>query len=135
MPMTVLGKDLETGKLVTIKDTLRQSGLYILGTQGQGKSKLIGNLVYQDLGKPYAVILFDPHEDLINHLLAQMPEELIDKTFLLDITDTDFPFGINIFDFSASPTEMDRAMAVDRVMHIFEKVWPEIKGVLLGKFL
>jgi hypothetical protein len=135
MLMTVLGKDLQTGKSIAIKDIVRQSGLYILGTQWQGKSKLIGNLVYQDLEKPYAVILFDPHEDLINHLLAQMPDEFLDKTFLLDITDTDYPFGLNIFDFSASTSEIDRAIAVDRVMHIFEKVWPEIKGILLEKLL
>lgn len=132
---TILGKDLETGKLIEVKDKVRQSGLYILGTQGQGKSQLIGNLIYQDMEKHYAVILFDPHGDLITHLIAQMPEELLAKTFLLDMTDTDYPFGLNLFDFSEATTEIDRAMAVDRVMHIFERIWPEIKGVLLEKLL
>ncbi len=132
---TILGKDLETGNLIEVKDKVRQSGLYILGTQGQGKSQLIGYLIYQDMEKHYAVLLFDPHGDLITHLIAQMPEELLEKTFLLDMTDTDFPFGLNLFDFSEATSEIDRAMAVDRVMHIFERIWPEIKGVLLEKLL
>jgi hypothetical protein len=132
---TELGKDLSTGKKILVKDSVRQSGMYILGVPGQGKSLFLGSLIHQDLHKGYAVILFDPHDDLIHHVIAQMPEASLEKTYLLDMTDTDYPFGLNLFDCPDATDDIARAITVDRVMHIFEKLWPEIKGILLEKLL
>lgn len=131
--VTILGIDVQMGKNVWVKDKERRSGAYILGVQGRGKSSLIESLIHQDMIKGYATIVFDPHEDLINHAVAQMPEERLNKTYILDVTDTDYPFGLNLF---ISPeNEIERAIAVDRVMHVFEKLWPETKGILLEKLL
>lgn len=82
---TILGIDLITGEKIVVTDRVRQSGMYILGIPGQGKSLLIGNLIYQDLEKDYAVILMDPHDDLLDHVIAQMPEKCLEKTYLLDM--------------------------------------------------
>lgn len=131
--VTILGIDVQTGKNVWVKDKERRSGAYILGVQGRGKSSLIESLIHQDIIKGYATIVFDPHEDLINHAVAQMPEERLNKTYILDVTDTDYPFGLNLF--TSPENEIERAIAVDRVMHVFEKLWPETKGILLEKLL
>jgi len=133
MKATILGIDVQTGKNVWVKDKERRSGAYILGVQGRGKSSLIESLIHQDIIKGYATIVFDAHEDLINHAVAQMPEERLNKTYILDVTDTDYPFGLNLF--TSPENEIERAIAVDRVMHVFEKLWPETKGILLEKLL
>ena len=130
---TVLGIDVRTGKTVWVKDKERRSGAYILGVPGRGKSSLVELLISQDMEKGDAIITFDPHDDLINHVVAQMPEERLSKTYILDITDTDYPFGLNLF--TSPENEIERAIAVDRVMHVFAKLWPETKGVLLEKLL
>lgn len=133
MKATILGIDVQTGRNVWIKEKERRSGTYILGVQGRGKSSLLEALIHQDILKGYATIVFDPHEDLIHHAVAQMPEERLNKTNILDITDTDYPIGLNLF--TSPENEIERAIAVDRVMHVFEKLWPETKGILLEKLL
>lgn len=132
---TILGKDIRTGEKIRINDKERRSGTYILGATGQGKSLLEANLICQDAEKGYAVIVFDPHGDLIDHVIGLLPEDVLKKTYLLDMTDKDFPFGLNLFSCPDPGDEIERAIAVDRVMHVFEKIWPEVKGVLLEKLL
>src|SRR5258706_926883 len=132
---TILGKDIRTGEKIRINDKERRSGTYILGDTGQWKSLLEANLICQDAEKGYAVIVFDPHGDLIDHVIGLLPEDVLKKTYLLDMTDKDFPFGLNLFSCSDPGDEIERAIAVDRVMHVFEKIWPEVKGVLLEKLL
>src|SRR5206468_1226704 len=90
---TVLGeKQPPTGRYVTVKDKERQAGMYVLGVQGVGKSSLLENIIYQDIRKGQAVIVLDPHGDLIDHVISQMPAERVKDTYLLSIDDTDYPF-------------------------------------------
>jgi len=118
-----------------VNDKERRSGMYILGVQGRGKSSLVVFLIFQDLEKGYGTIVFDAHDDLIRYVIALLPLERLSKTYLLDLTDTEFPFGLNLFDCSDPANELERAIVVERVMHVFERLWPEIKGILLGKLL
>src|SRR6266699_625630 len=88
---TGLGELLGQGKPIGIPDTDRYSGMYLLGVQGVGKSSMLEQLIYQDICKNHAVIIIDPHGDLIEHTIAQMPESKLTKTSLLDIEDTAYP--------------------------------------------
>jgi hypothetical protein len=132
---TKLGKDVQTGKEILVNDKERCSGMFILGVQGRGKSSLIVDLISQDLEKGYATIVFDAHRDLIRYVVALLPPERLSKTYLLDMTDTEFPIGLNLFDCADPTNELERAMVVERVIHVFERLWPETKGILLGKLL
>jgi hypothetical protein len=132
---TKLGKDVQTGTDIVVNDKERRSGMYILGVQGRGKSALLAYLIYQDLEKGYGTIVFDAHGDLIRYVIALLPPERLSKTYLLDMTDTEFPIGLNLFDCADPSNELERAVVVERVLHVFERLWPEIKGILLGKLL
>jgi hypothetical protein len=132
---TKLGKDVQTGKEILVKDKERCSGMYLLGVQGRGKSSLLVDLISQDLEKGYATMVFDAHRDLIRYVVALLPPERLSKTYLLDMTDTEFPIGLNLFDCADPANELERARVVERVIHVFERLWPDIKGVLLGKLL
>jgi DNA helicase HerA-like ATPase len=132
---TILGIDLKTDEKITVNDKERCSGTYILGVQGRGKSSLLLTLIAQDMEKGYAVIVFDAHDDLIRHLIALMPSERLDKTYLLDLDDTEFPYGLNLFACSDPSSELERAIVVERVLHVFERLWPDIRGILLEKML
>jgi hypothetical protein len=123
------------GQIISINDKERRSGIYILGVQGRGKSFLLASLILQDLRKGYPVIVIDPHGDLLRHIVALLPSERLSKTYLLDLTDSKHPFGLNLFSCPDSNNELERAKVVERVMHVFERNWPETKGILLEKIL
>ncbi len=117
---TILGeKQPPTGKYVKVKDQERQSGMYILGVQGVGKSSLLENVIYQDIRKGFAVIVLDPHGDLIEHVIAQMPAERIKDTALLSIEDIEYPFGVNLFSIADHAGTIAESQAVDRILHVF----------------
>ena len=103
----------------------RFSGTYILGVQGVGKSGLLENLILHDIHHNQAVIVIDPHGDLTAHCIAQMPPEKLSKTFLLDLEDEDYPFGLNVFTDVGNNSAVALHQSIDRVMHCFEVLWPE----------
>ena len=128
-----LGTNHETynGFLVSMSD--RYAGMYVLGVQGVGKSGFLENLILQDILNNLAVIVIDPHGDLIQNCIAQLPDvlppEKLNKIYLLDMEDEEYPFGLNPF---ALPVPFARlsaaaqAQAIDRIMHVFEVLWPDV---------
>jgi hypothetical protein len=132
---TILGKEFRTGELIRFNDKERRAGMYILGVQGRGKSSLLLNLIAQDVVKGYGVIVFDSHDDLIRHLIALLPPARLNKTYLLDLDDAEYPFGLNVFACADPTNELERAIVVERVLHVFERLWPDLRGILLEKLL
>lgn len=123
---TLLGVDVQAGYDVDIPTASRYSGMYILGKQGMGKSSLLEWLIFQDIAKGYAVIVIDPHGDLIDAVMSQMPEKKLTKAYLLDMEDEAYPFGVNVFSGKKTTGSIAQTQAVDRVMHIFEVIWGDI---------
>src|SRR5437660_961448 len=105
---TFLGYHPETQDYFLIPDTDRYAGMYVLGVQGVGKSSLLENLIDQDISRGNAAIVIDPHGDLVDHVIAQVPEAgatiredllqaTISRMFLFDMQDEAYPFGVNVF--------------------------------------
>ncbi len=63
----------------------------------------------------------------MDHVLAQIPSTRVPSTYVFDLEDEAYPFGLNVFaeagDFR---TEAKRTQAVERILHIFEILWPEV---------
>lgn len=78
----------------SIEDRLKHT--HFIGATGTGKSTLIANLILQDIQKGIGTILFDPHGDLVDDIIAQIPPERINDVVLIDPADTDHPVGLNI---------------------------------------
>lgn len=132
---TRLGKQVQTETDVVVQDADRQSGMYALGVQGVGKSSLLEQLIYQDIVKGYSVIVLDPHGDVIDHVMAQMPQERVKDIFVLDIEDTEYPFGLNLLTVPQGASEIEKQRAHDRMLHVFEKCFPDTSHMLLEKYL
>src|SRR5438094_4890493 len=96
MTTSKLGMDTQTGQIIELPQASRRQGLYIIGANGTGKTGLIENLILQDIDQGLGVGLLDPHGDLTNAILAKMTKR-VDDVILLDITDEDYPFGLNLF--------------------------------------
>ena len=131
-----LGMNREEGKrgYILMDDEESEAGKYIIGTQGQGKSAFMTTLIEQDMKKGYSVIVVDAHGDLIDDVLLRVPKERLNDVYLLDIEDTKFPFGLNLLaggDFD----DVELARRVNRVLHTFERLFPDTHGMLLEKYL
>ncbi len=135
--ITHLGYHPETIDAFFLPSQDRYAGLYVLGVQGVGKSSLLENLIADDIAKGHAVIVIDPHGDLVDHVIAQVPEtdiakeagqQILSRMFLLDMQDEDHPFGVNVFAEKRGQTTIAQTQAVDRVMHIFEVLWGDVVG-------
>jgi hypothetical protein len=104
----------------------RYAGTYITGKPGSGKSGLMENLIISDMASGRGVIEFDAHGDLTNNLLNHVPESRQSDTFVLDMEDEDWPFGVNVFNTGPLTTEAERTQAIARIEHIFEVLWPDV---------
>jgi hypothetical protein len=125
----VLGRDLSAGQPVTVTAEELCSGTYLLGTQGAGKSSLLEQVVYQRMEQQDSVIVLDPHGELIDNIIARMPESRLVDTYLLDLNDArHYPFRLNLFHCSNPNDETARAQTRGRVLRVFRRIWPEIES-------
>src|SRR6266568_7746174 len=124
MTFSKLGTDLLTGQIIELPKTSRPQGLYIIGIQGTGKSGLNENLIIQDIKQQIGVCVLDPHGELVNNIIARLPdEEKEEKVILLDLKRKDAYIGLNLFD-CADPTDDDEiTKTLDLVKHVFEKAF------------
>ncbi|MGA5823425.1 type IV secretory system conjugative DNA transfer family protein [Kitasatospora sp. NPDC094028] len=121
------GRDKLTGEPVTVTADDLCSGTYVVGVQGTGKSSLLLNLALQRLEIGDSLIVLDPHDQLIDDIIARMPSAHLDDTCLLDLRDAhDFPFSLNIFRCLQPENDKQRSTTVNRVRRVFERLWPEI---------
>lgn len=120
---SVLGRDLKTGKEVSITQKQRQQGLYCIGVNGTGKSVLLANLIRRDLELGYGLCLLEPHGDLTKTVLSLVPEHRLKDVILLDVMDSAFPFGLNLFQSDLPGDTNEAAKTASFLMHLFEKIW------------
>lgn len=125
-----LGMHEQTGVPLNVSQEALESGMYILGVPGVGKSTLLLDLILQKMQQQQeSVIVFDPHGDLVQALLARMPTPAVRRTSLFDLKEArDWPFGINLF---ALPKGQERSRAardriIQQVLSICEQWWPEL---------
>ncbi len=112
------GKDIP----IRIDNKDRMRHMYFIGKSGTGKSVLLQNLVIQDIRNGNGVCVVDPHGDLIDGILANIPKERADDVIVFDPADLDRPMSLNLLDIN-SPAEAD--MAALEATQIFIKIFGE----------
>ncbi len=124
MTFSVIGIDTKTGQRVDIFKLSRLLGLYVIGMQRMGKSGLFEELIIQDIKQGIGVCVLDPHGELIDHVIARLRNRAEEeKVILLDITDEEHPFGLNLLACS-NPTNDSAIMnPLRQVLHTFDKAY------------
>lgn len=100
-------------------DRLRH--MYVMGKSGAGKSEMIATLAIQDIQLGHGVAVIDPHGDLIEHILGNIPKERIDDVIHFNPSDIERPMGLNMLE---SKSEDQRDMVVQEMISIFYKLFP-----------
>jgi energy-coupling factor transporter ATP-binding protein EcfA2 len=90
---------------------------HIVGATGSGKSTLLANLVLADVAAGRGVVVIDPKGDLVEDLLARLPERALGRLVLIDPKETDAPPALNVLE--GEPPEV----AVDHVVSVFARIF------------
>ncbi|WP_291208743.1 DUF87 domain-containing protein [Hyphomonas sp.] len=115
---------------VRMSATDRARHLYILGGTGTGKSTLMRQLIRQDIEGGKGVFLLDPHGDLVDEVLCDIPEARLPDLVLLDAANRDYPFSINYLDRGASDPDEASSKAVSELLAIFHRLYGDIPEAL-----
>ena len=117
-------------------DLLRRHHLYVARTR-MGKSTLMQHLVVHKLREKAAgrdgdaIVVVDPHADLVGGLLAHVPESLADKVRLVDLADERGAPGVNLLD---TRIFADRDRTADSVVRVARGLWeqwgPRMQSIL-----
>ena len=131
---TVVGKP---RKVHFPADAMGRHHLYVARTR-MGKSTLMHHLVVHKMREKAAgrnedaIVVVDPHDDLVNSLLRHVPEEIADRTYLIDLKDEERSPGINLLDARIFP---DRDRTADSVVRIARGLWDQVWGPRMQSIL
>lgn len=119
---------------LSVKDSL--SHTWLCGPTGAGKSTLLARLVETDFVAGRAVVVIDPKGDLIELVLARVPERRRDDVVVLDPADDARPVGFNPLRHARRNPEL----IADRLLGLFRGLsgdaWgPRIADVLHASLL
>ncbi len=114
----------------------RSHHLYVARTR-MGKSTLMQHLVAHRLQEKAAgrdgdaIVVIDPHADLVESILQQVPESLVDQVRLVDLAGADGYPGVNLLD---TRVFSDRDRTADSVVRVARGLWeqwgPRMQSIL-----
>jgi hypothetical protein len=111
----------------------RRRHFYIIGQTGTGKTSLLQEMVRQDIQNGEGVGVIDPHGELIDFALANIPKERIEDVVLFEPFNTERPMGLNMLEYD-DPGQKD--FAVQEMISIFHKLFPpEIIGPMFEHYM
>ena len=90
---------------------------HVVGATGSGKSTLLANMALADIRAGRGVVLIDPKGDLVDDLLARLPEQALRRLVLIDPKETEAPPALNVLE--GEPAEV----AVDHVVSVFARIF------------
>lgn len=108
-----------------IKQGDRRSHMYIIGKTGTGKSTLLETLIKQDIISGQGIALLDPHGDLAEKVLEQLPEQRKDDLIYFNVPDDSQALALNPLE-SVSPQK--RPLAASGLLEVFKKIWADSWG-------
>jgi hypothetical protein len=122
-------------KPVYITDDDRRRHVYTIGQTGTGKSTLLGNMIIEDIRQGKGVAIIDPHGDLVENALGQIPKERLDDLIYFNPADLERPLGLNMLDFNFNRPE-EKTFIVNEMQSIFNKLFPpETMGPMFEQYM
>lgn len=124
---TILGRTTfrNQGKLFGILQQDRLHHMYVVGRTGTGKSTLLYNMIRQDVEHGRGCALLDPHGDLVERLVQEIPTRRADRLVYFDVPNPRCELGFNPL---ASVPPRERTLATAGMLETFKKLWPEFWG-------
>jgi len=125
----VLGENFHHGIVTPIGLTVaeRERHVYIIGGTGNGKTTMLQYGIVQDMKKGKGVAVIDPHGDMSETLLEQVPEDRINDVIYFNPDDLDYPIGLNLLELTPGLTGKEllreKDLITESVVSIFRKIF------------
>lgn len=107
----------------------RRRHMYILGATGTGKSTLLLSMINQDIKNHKGLCVIDPHGDLIEKVLPNIPENRIKDVIYFNPDDISYPVGINLLEMtpnlSAEDSLREKEFITESIISLFHKLYPD----------
>ncbi|MBI5511436.1 MAG: type IV secretion system DNA-binding domain-containing protein [Deltaproteobacteria bacterium] len=132
LPLGAIDARLQRGRVFGIREADLLRHVHVLGRTGVGKSALLERLAMGAIERGMGLALIDPHGDLAERVLDQVPTSRTNDVVVLDAGEELRPLGWNLLEHVAA---RDRARVVSGVVGIFKKVFFESWGPRLEHVL
>lgn len=109
--------DSDNPESVYIGSEDRMKHMHVLGATGVGKSTFLLSLILQDISNGEGITVIDPHGDLIDDVLARIPEERMRDVVIFDPGNYDHPPSFNVLD---AFSEAERVILTSDLVSIFQ---------------
>jgi hypothetical protein len=132
--MTLIGRTnfRNQGRTFGIRQADRRAHMYIIGKTGTGKSTLLETMIRQDIAAGRGLAAFDPHGDMMERVLARIPDKRKNDLIYFNVPDASRPLGFNPLE-SVPPEK--RPLAASGILEVFKKIWVESWGPRLEHIL
>lgn len=115
----------------------RRRHMYIIWKTWMWKSTLLENMILDDIKKWRWVAVIDPHWDLAEAIIWNIPKSRTNQTIIFDPSDKNWPIAFNMLD-SVSPEH--RPLIASWLVGIFKKIfwdswWPRLEHTLRNTIL
>ena len=108
---------------ISPRDSLEHS--ILLGPTGSGKSTAMLHLIMADINAGRSVLVIDPKADLVNDVLARVPESRKDDVVVIDPSDAN-PVGFNPLAFKEYGNP---PLIADAILAVMSEIWKDNWGI------
>lgn len=107
----------------------RAKHLLIIGGTGNGKSSMLFDLILQDLKNGQGIAVIDPHGDLAEKILKNIPKNRINDVIYFNPDDLEYPIGLNLLEIDPDITGQEllrqRDLVTESIISIFRKTFSD----------
>jgi excisionase family DNA binding protein len=117
---------------VTLSSEQRTKHIHLIGSTGSGKTSLMLSLIRQDMEQNQGLCVIDPHGDLIDEVIANVPEHRIKDIVVFDPSDNEFPIGFNILQ---AHSELEKIILSSDLVATFRRMstsWGDVMDSVLA---
>jgi len=115
--------------LIGLTEAERQRHLYIIGGTGNGKTTMLQYAIVQDMKNGKGVAVIDPHGDMAETLLENIPEDRIKDVVYFNPDDLDYPIGLNLLELteglSGNELLREKDIITESVISVFRKIFSD----------
>jgi hypothetical protein len=114
---------------IYLSDDDRRRHMYIIGKTGVGKSEFLKSMALQDIRNGKGLAIIDPHGDLVEEILPQIPPERAEDVIYFDPSDTERPMGFNLLE---ADTEEQKHLVTTSIIGLMYKLYDPMKTGIIG---
>lgn len=120
-----------------IKQDDRRRHMFAIGKTWMWKSVFLENLIYDDIIKWNWVALIDPHWDLAETIVSNIPKSRTNDIIYFEPADFDYPIALNMFE---NVSKELRSNVASWLVSVFKRIfgnswWPRLEYILRNSII